>query len=523
MSAARRIRSAMHICSAVRGGMTARTLPMLLALAMAAPAAAQQRTGQTTPHIERTGRGILVYDRALDALLADDYTLVSENLLVANGDTLAGPVLVAGATLRVNGTIDGDLYIVDANVFLRPTAVVTGSIYNLGGGLYPSEQAQVAGVTDEPIAPYEVERLADGSLRIVGTRSRSALVLDGFRGVRIPTYDRVDGLSVGVGAGLLTPPLASIEPMVRGWAEYRVERSEFTGGGELSAARGATTLAVGAERTTESEDRWIRGDLTNSLSTIWDGDDYRNYYQSDRGWVEARRVFETGQRISNAFLRFQVEDATSLPAGDPWIIRQPDSIRPNPAVADIRISSLLAGGSVTWDTPNLVGEVAIETEFAFDVLDGERSFRRFAITGEAAIPALADHTLEVEWHFRGPFPGTDSLPRQRWSFVGGSGTLYTYDIAAFPGDRVAFAGLTYVIPLPARLTLPLIGRPSFNLLQTTAAAWTHDIERVARHNLGAELRWPFFYARVIADPENFDEPEFSVNVSFPRGSLPWQR
>lgn len=488
---------------------------VLLALGLRTPVAGQQ--------IERTGRGVLVYDRALDALLAGDYTLVSENALVANGDTLMGPVLAAGATLRVNGTIAGDLYIVDANVFLRPSAVVTGSVYNLGGGFYQSEQARVGGVTNEPVAPYEVERVADGSLRIVGTRRRSVLVLDGFKGVRIPTYDRVDGLTLGVGAGFLTPPLGRIEPRLRGWAEYRIERRVFTGGGELSAARGATTVAIGAERTTASEDRWIRGDLTNSLSTIWDGDDYRNYYESDRGWVEARRVFETGQRISDAFLRFQVEDATSLPTGDPWIVWAPDSIRPNPAVDDLRISSLWAGGSVTWEMPRLVAELGVETEFAFDVLDGERSFRRFAITGEAAMPSIADHSIELEWHFRSPFLGTDSLPRQRWSFVGGSGTLYTHDIAEFPGDRVAFAGLTYVIPLPARLTLPLIGRPSFNLLQTTAAAWTADIERVARHNVGAELRWPFFYVRVIADPENFNEPKFSVNVSFPRGSVPWER
>src|SRR5690606_12012601 len=185
--------------------------------------------------------------------------------------------------------------------FLRPSAVVTGTVHNLGGGYFPSEQAQVADVRDEPLAPYEVERLADGRLRILGTRHRSALVLDGFRGVRIPTYDRVDGLTLGLGAGLLTPPLGSIEPMVRGWIEYRFERGEFTGGGELSAARGRTSVAVGAERTTATEDRWIRGDLTNSISVIWDGDDHRNYYESDRAWVELRRVLERTDRVTTAF------------------------------------------------------------------------------------------------------------------------------------------------------------------------------------------------------------------------------
>ncbi len=485
----------------------------LLVFALAAPAVAQQ--------VERTGRGLHDYDELLDELLAGDYTLVSENLLVANGDTLVGPVLAVGATLRVNGTIAGDLYIVDANVFLRPTASVTGRVYNLGGGYFPSEEASVAAVTNEPLAPYELTRLPDGTLRIVGTRRRSPIVLDGFRGVRIPTYDRVDGLTVGLGAGVLTPPLGRVEPLLRGWVEYRTEPGEFTGGGELSATRGMTTIAVGAERTTATQDRWIRSDLTNSISTLWDGDDYRNYYGSDRGWVEARRVFEAGARATEGFLRFQVEDATARATGDPWIVWEPDSLRTNPPVPEIRISSLWAGASVSWERPRIVGEITLDTEFAFDVLDGERSFNRFAVTGQTGVPGLANHTIELEWHLRGPLPGTDSLPRQRWSFVGGSGTLYTYDIAEFPGDRVVFGGLRYVMPLPASLTLPLIGRPSLNLLHTTGAAWTAELRRAARHNFGAELRWPFFYARILVDPEDIEEPEFSVNVAFPRGSLPW--
>lgn len=487
----------------------------LVAAALPAPAHAQQ--------VERSGRGEFVYDQALDELLAGEYALVAENTLVATGDTLRGPVLVVGATLRVNGTIVGDVYIVDANVFLRPSAVVTGTVYNLGGGYFPSEQAAVGGETNEPLAPYELERLPDGRLRIVGTRQRSALVLDGFRGVRIPTYDRVDGLTLGIGAGYLTPPLGRIEPFIRGWVEYHTERGEFAGGGELSASRGRSALAVGAERATSSEDRWIRGDLTNSLSTLWDGDDYRNYYQADRGWVEARRVFERGDRETSAFLRFQIEDATSLPAGEPWMLLDPDSIRSNPAVAEIRISSIRVGGTMLLEMPRILGELDVETEFAIDAFDGERDFARFEITGDVAVPAIADHSVELEWHLRGPLPGTDSLPRQRWSFVGGSGTLYTYEIAEFPGDRVAFGGLRYVIPLPARLTIPFIGRPSFNLLHTTGAAWTAALKRAARHNFGAELRFPFLYLRMLFDPEQLDEPKFSVNVAFPRESLPWAR
>lgn len=482
----------------------------------ASQAAAQQ--------VQRTGRGLHDYDQQLDSVLSGSYTLVSANRLIENGETVRGTVLVAGATLRVNGTIDGDVWIVDGNVFLRPTAVVTGTVYNLGGGYFPSEQARVAGVQDEPFAPYEVERREDGSLRIVGTRQRSMLVLDGFRGVRLPTYDRVDGLTLGLGAGFLTPPIGAIEPMLRGWVEYRFERGELTGGGEASATRGRTTLAVGAERTTATEDRWIRGDLTNSISVLWDGDDHRNYYQSDRGWVELRRVLEERpHRDTNAFVRLQVEDATSLEAGDPWMIRKPDSIRPNPAMPEIRITSIVAGGLMSWEQPRLDAELEAEAEFAIDAFDGERSFNRFVINGAAAVPALADHTISLQVHWRAPLPGTDSLPRQRWSMVGGSGTLPTFDIGEFQGDRVVFAEIRYIIPLPEYLRIPYVGVPSFNLLHASGTAWTYEQSRAIRHNFGAELRWPFFYARALFDPEEIDDPKLNVGVSFPRRSLPWTR
>lgn len=490
---------------------------MLAALAAGASHASAQ-------HVERTGRGLHDYDRQLDRVLAGDYTLVSETRLIENGETVRGTVLVAGATLRVNGTIDGDLWIVDGNVFLRPTAVVTGTVYNLGGGFFPSEQASVATVRDEPFAPYEVERREDGSLRIVGTRHRSRFVFDGFRGVRLPTYDRVDGLTLGVGAGILTPPVGPIEPLLRGWVEYRFERGEFTGGGEASATRGRTTLAVGAERTTATEDRWIRGDLTNSISVLWDGDDHRNYYQSDRGWVELRRVLEERpHRDTDAFLRFQIEDATSLAAGDPWMIREPDSIRPNPAVPEIRITSIIAGGVMTWEQPRLDAELEAEAEFAFDAFDGERSFNRFEINGAAAVPALANHTITLQVHLRAPLPGTDSLPRQRWSMVGGSGTLPTFEIGEFQGDRVVFTELRYMIPLPEYLRIRYIGVPTFNLIQASGTAWTYEQSRAVRHNFGAELRWPFFYGRILFDPEDIDNPKLNVGVSFPRRSLPWTR
>lgn len=481
--------------------------------------------------VELAGRGDLEHDARLEALLSGPYTLIARDTVIANGTTVPGPVLVVGATLRVNGTIEGDLYVVEGNVFLRPTAVVTGQIFNISGGFYPSEQASIATVAvNDPNAPYELERLPDGTLRIVGTNRRTAFVLDGIFGAHIPTYDRVNGLSLAAGAGYAPPPIGRTEPLLHAWAAYRFERSEVEGGAELSATRRRTTVAIGAERNTLTADRWRRGDLTNSVAAIFSGKDYRNYYAADRGWIEVRRLLEEGVRTTNAFVRLQAEDATSLETGDPWHLFG-DSLRFNPPVAEERLTSVIAGGVMELEQPRLVAELNLEAEAAFEALDGARSFQRVAFWGEGAVPGLANHTVELEWHLRAPLGGAP-LPRQRWTFLGGSSTLYTLDLGSLAGDRVAFAGLRYAIPLPI-LRGGMLGGPQLVLLHHAGTAWSDSCtgltpapcstEPDLHQNLGVELRFPLFYARVVIDPADSGKPKFSANVSLPKGRRPWER
>jgi hypothetical protein len=490
-------------------------LPILLLAVVPAAAAAQT--------VEVRGRGDVDNDAFLRRLLeSGEYTLIARDTLLGRNDTIRGTALVADATLRLEGTITGDLVIVDANVFVRPTARVLGGIRNIGGGLYSSELASVgASIESHPNAPYRVDRTGD-ALVIRGLSRQSALVLYGIKGVQMPTYDRVDGLTIGVNAGLLLPRVADIEPIVRGRVEYRTERSEFTGGAELAAMRRRTEVAVGAERTTVTNERWIRSDLSNSISSILRGKDRRDYYAADRAYVEARRLLENGARVTNAFLRLQAEDAEPLAAGDPWSLFgefRDDNIQ----VSDTRTTSVIAGGNTLWTLPRHVVEIAGAVEAAFDLLDGDHTFNRYEIDAEWAMAALGNHTLSLETHAQGPLPGTDALPLQRWSFVGGAGTLPTFGDAEFRGDRVLFAETTYSIPLPRRLQLRLLGRPHFDLLHMAGMAWSHEQSRAFEQNVGARLRFNVIYFRIVTDPERFsDAAKFSVGVQFPRRPYPWQ-
>ena len=106
--------------------------PRLLALlcllaasmSLAAPTAAQR--------VDVQGRGDPLLDRRIREFLADPATrvLLDDTLLQA-GDTLRGPIAAIGITLRIEGVVDGHLFIVDSNIFVRPGGIVRGTVTNV--------------------------------------------------------------------------------------------------------------------------------------------------------------------------------------------------------------------------------------------------------------------------------------------------------------------------------------------------------------------------------------------------------
>jgi hypothetical protein len=488
----------------------------ILGLALlAAPAAARAQD------VRLVGRGDVETDERIRRFLAAGYTLIPRDTLLARNDTLPGPVLAAGVTVRLEGVIRGDLMIVDANVFVRPPARILGNVTNVAGAFVPSELATITGeVVNLPNAAYDVEWTPQ-QIRIIGTARRSLLVLDGLRGLRIPSYDRVNGLTLGLGAGYFLPRVGPLEPLLRGRLAYHARRRTFSGGAELALIREPTTLRLGAERATLTNDEWIRSTPFNTLAFLVQGKDYRNYYEADRAYAAVEHVAGDDLTRLSLSLGGQIEDARSLDAGDPWTLLGPDTVRPNPAVAEDRIASLLLGAGLDVERPTFAATVSGLIEVAGETAGGDHAFGRFQVGAEWAMAALANHTLVLEGQFRGPLPGTDSLPRQRWTFVGGSGTLYTFEVAEFPGDRVAFVETEYIIPFPETFRVPVIGTPSLELLHHAGMAWSHGVDRDFEQNIGLRLRFPRVWARVVTNPRAArDDVEFAVGVSLPR-SYSW--
>lgn len=501
--------------------MTLRARTFLLAamavLLLAVPVAAQE--------VERTGRGDVMLDRRLDRILgAGEYLLITRDTLIAEGDSVPGDLLVLDARLTLAGAVAGDVVGVEADLFIRPSARVGGDVVNIAGGLYRSEVGRIGGgIVDAPLVRYQVTR-EDDVIRIVAATEYTALELHGVMGLHLPTYDRVDALGLNWAATYRPRPLGSIQPALYGMVGYRSGRGAWQGKTELAFIRAATGFAVGVEELTQTNEWWIRGPLLNTLGYFGLGTDARDYFEARRVYVRLDQSFGRGNAVATAQLRAQVERGRSLGAGDPWTVLG-GSTRPNLPIDDGTISSLLSSLFGGWRGTGAQLDAGGSVEVAGSALGGDFSFTRFVLWGEWAMHAFRDHTLEVEWQLRGPFPGTRSLPRQRWSFVGGSGTLPTFETAQFRGDRLAFVESAYIIPLPERWSLPIIGAPDLEIVHAAGMAWTEAERRGLEQNIGVRLVFLSPYLRVVTDPSDpIDALEIGIGLTSPfDGNYPWRR
>ncbi|HUP90251.1 MAG TPA: hypothetical protein VM100_12910 [Longimicrobiales bacterium] len=470
--------------------------------------------------VRTKGYGDASVDELIRSALLGNPRVITRDTTVSKNDTIHGNIMVVKARFILEGTIVGDLTGFGANIYVRPPARVTGQVLNVGGGFYPSELAHIGSVQDHSIAPYSITE-EEGGFLVEGTTKRPAIRFAG--GVQMPEYNRVDGLRAEVGPAILLPPFAGVEPTLSASIGYATARKDALGRVTLALKRGRSTLSAGWEDDiTRTNEEWFRTAMKNSLTTLWDEKDYRNYYLADRTFVEFHRFIEVGQRTSQYWLRGQNEIADPLVARSVFSINSADSIRPNWLVPHSRIVSLILGARSMRTDSTLAWDLGGAFEFAGSKTTGIDNFNAFTTHSVLAFKALANHTLRIEANFRGPLPGTDELPMQRWTFVGGSGTLYTYEVAEFKGDHLAFVETEYRIPFAPRMRLPLLGRPTLRLMHNIGKAWTSTTSGRFEQNVGARLQFAFAYARIMFNPRNSDK-KFSIGVSMPSAGYPWEK
>lgn len=424
-------------------------------------------------------RGPGASGRALEEVLREPHSVVAPDTAwfrLRRGERVATHLVVLGRTATLEGNVEGSVVVVGGDLFVRPGARIAGRAVAIGGGVYPSTLSVIEGGSASfRDNTFAIERRGDAyALSFVSLAEHASppLLFPGVYGLRMPSYDRVNGLSARFGPAFSTlggraeidllatyrSDLGKVDPSVQGRAQLtrRVRAEAYAG------------------RTTWSNDSWIWSDFVNSFSALVWGTDTRNYYRADRAELTVHRLWEWTTVQLEPFVGALYEDAWSVgPAvGErrgPWsVFARTDSLgmyRPNPTVADAAIASALAGAAIRYERPDLRGRAATRAEWGvgpqpagdISLAWAERMFLQVTSDVAVTFPTFGEqeYALDVHWVTS---PG-DTPPAQRFAYLGGSGTLPFLDLLEQGGDEVLLIDQRYSIPVPS-VRLGLLGEPT---------------------------------------------------------------
>ena len=355
-------------------------------------------------------------------------------------------------------------------------------------------------------------------------------------GVRIPTYDRVNGLSLPWGPKVSIGDDVELDALVT----YRSHLGNWDPSieGEIRPGyRNEIDLYVG--RGTFTNDAWIRSDLVNSGAAIFVGTDARNYYRADRASLRFTRSLTAAAFTFTPFLGGIIEKGWSTgsltPTKRPWsAFGRSDTLkmlRPNPAVLKGNIGSIVGGSGMEYFRGEVEAKLSGTVEHALrspvercvftpgggiGCTTGRGSFTQGTIHGEVFFPTFSTQSFSFRGH---AVVSGDSVPPQRYAYLGGSATLPTVDLLALGGDRLFFAEGEYMIPVE-RITLRMLGSPFLALRYAVGSAGVRDLPPFIQ-NLGVGVGISFFRVDYSIDPASDRSPfsersAFSIGVSFPR-------
>jgi hypothetical protein len=335
----------------------------------------------------------------------------------------------------------------------------------------------------------------------------------------LPSYDRVNGLSLpfgptitfGDGERLVVTPvityrsqLGKIDPSLSVVGQLT---SDSTLGITLTGARGTFT-----------NDDWIRSNLLNSLVSFGLGHDSRNYFRADRGEARLTSALHLPIDVATIFAGVRTERDWSTGwrsgsnVGPLSILGRRDSVdgiqRPNPLINAGHITSVIAGGHAEY-----VGSSTSEMLDVFLEAAGKSptggSFQQLTINEAAAIPTYWRQRLEIGAHLVATTTSSFTPP-QRYSYVGGSGSLATMDLLGLGGDHLYFVDALYVIPI-TEIDLPLLGNPYIAPHFASGAAAVGGFGRPVQ-NIGGRIGVSVFTMDYVVNPRTHQH-DFGVGVS----------
>ncbi|HEY3133392.1 MAG TPA: hypothetical protein VGJ47_02080 [Gemmatimonadaceae bacterium] len=341
-------------------------------------------------------------------------------------------------------------------------------------------------------------------------------------GLRIPTYDRVNGLALPWGPKL---EMGEGRLDVDGIVTYRSNLGKWDPSLEGVIRPGdSQELRFFVGRGTFTSDSWIRDDLTNSLASLFVGSDARNYFRGDRA---SARFATTITRASVSYTPFfganlerDWSTGSLAPTKSPWsFFGRKGKLRmrrPNPPVLKGNIASILGGTALQVVKGGLDAKVDATLERSLRISQPEcfatpsglfcpvvDNFTQATLDGKLSFPTFGSQTFTFKGHTVLTGGGGSELA-QRFAYLGGAGTLATVDLLALGGDRLLFVSGDYVIPIN-QIQLPYVGNPFIALKYAAGNAGISGIPRLIQ-NVGIGVGVSLLRVDFSIDPASNRSP-----------------
>jgi cytoskeletal protein CcmA (bactofilin family) len=428
-------------------------LSLLAAMLRFGPAAAQEV--QVIPALPDS-----VAERVLATYNRPGTVRLTGESSIAAGTTLMGDVGVLNGPLHVAGTIEGSIVIINGDVALASTALITGDIIATGGDIALEPGARATGALTSFREPLRF-RYQDGALVFVPLEEEVGLsagrdwrfgrgdVLVATRGA----YNRVEGLPVVFGPRLR---LGGSNPTrINAFAIYRTtggvtldpEDFGYEAGIEQQLGTRGLNARLRLFSLVDEIEAWNVTDRESSLATFLLHRDYRDHYERT-GWELGLRAARPDLPWS-AELLYRDERHESLFPRGPWsLIDNDEPWRPEPRIAEGTLRALAL--ELRYDTRNepaqptwgwlvragieqgLGGDLALPAE-----LPGAATARTGFTTAAIDLRRYARLSpyarLAVRLHAAGSVDGS-ALPPQRQHALGGEGSLPAFPLFDFDCD-----------------------------------------------------------------------------------------
>ena len=286
------------------------------------------------------------------------------NARIPAADTIPASYGVAGGSIRIDGTVLGDVIVINGEGRGSATGTVTGDVIVLGGHLTVAPGARVRGRRIQCDQPIRLARLPNGKMaarppgRGLGHLASDVAVTVGdvrvtpFLGVG--TYNRVEAVPIQVGAKATWTATPQDRVRMEGYGVLRTARdpsaSRPTVGWHLSGLwthEGTLPFTVGVaggSTINSTVDRSYSA-LASGLSAVFLRRDYRDWYlqRGSRVFGSVRPTTEltvsAAIDVSRQTTVLAVDAFSLLHGTEPW--------RPNPLIDDGSYRTLSAG--ITWD------------------------------------------------------------------------------------------------------------------------------------------------------------------------------